>query len=272
MARRTSTPHWKYSPIHTYIPYEYHPYLYAALFVVLLLVVFLWLSVERPDLDPNTRTLAKDGFVLISGENPAEEALAQLPPGYVFLNYRYTIDGCSLSTFHRDVTSSAYVYETNHPVYTFIVYRSPANTPFMAVCPGSHRTTPFLFSSPVVISSSTDSLTCVLFHCDLVHAGALEQYNANRHVEQYKIAHVDDLPKLGHLANIDMNKSCPRPTVSYPYEWASRRASWIFAHVANHHLTPYLQDPPDSAFGRMLVSAYGREFYNQPIRLSPHTK
>jgi hypothetical protein len=259
-----SRAYWKYNPIHTYIPRFEYSYFYITAFAVLLLVAILWLSLETPDPNLYKRTLKRDGYVLVSGENPAKDALAHLPPGYVFLNYRYTIDGCSLSTFHRDVTSSAYVYETQHPVYTFIMYRSAApNTPLMSVCPGSHRTTPFLFSSPVVVSASRDSLTCVLFHCDLVHAGALEQYNANRHVEQYKIAHVDDLSKLTHLANIDMKKSCGRPTVSYPYEWASRRASWIFAHVANHHLTPYLQDPPDNAFGKMLVSAYGRDFYNQ---------
>jgi len=258
-----SRAYWKYNSIHTYIPRFEYSYFYLTLFVVCVLVLLLWLSTETPDPRPRERRLNRDGYVLIPGGR-LKEALRRLPPGYVFLNYRYTIDGCSLSTFHRDVTSSAYVYETQHPVYTFIVYRSAApNTPLMSVCPGSHRTTPFLVSSPVVVSASKDSLTGILFDCDLVHAGALEQYNANRHVEQYKIAHVDDLSKLTHLANIDMKKSCVRPTVSYPYEWASRRASWIFAHVANHHLTPYLQDPPDNAFGKMLVSAYGRDFYNQ---------
>lgn len=262
-----SRAYWKYNSIHTHIPKCYHPYFYLTVFLVGVLVLLLWLSTETPDLKPYKRRLNRDGYVLIPGGS-LKEALRRLPAGYVYLKYRYTIDGCSLSTFHRDVTSSAYVYETKHPVYTFIVYRSAApNTPLLSVCPGSHRTTPFLFSSPVVVSSGVDSLadTGILFDCDLVHAGALDRDNASRHVEQYKIAHVDDLPKLNHLANIDMTKSCDTPSVSYPYEWVSRRASWVFAHLVNHHLTPYLQDPPDNAFGRMLVSVYGRAFYNQSV-------
>lgn len=84
----------------------------------------------------------------------------------------------------------------------------------------------------------------------------------NRHVEQYKIAHVDDLDKLAHLNNINMTKSgtCQ---VSYIYEWLSRWVSWVFSYIANHHLTPDLQTRPDTPFGQWLVSLYGRDFYNQ---------
>jgi len=39
-------------------------------------------------------------------ERPTKrQILKRLPPGYRFLDYTYTIDGCTLSTFHRDVTS-----------------------------------------------------------------------------------------------------------------------------------------------------------------------
>ena len=153
-----SRAYWKYNSIHTHIPKCYHPYFYLTVFLVGVLVLLLWLSTETPDLKPYKRRLNRDGYVLIPGGS-LKEALRRLPAGYVYLKYRYTIDGCSLSTFHRDVTSSAYVYETKHPVYTFIVYRSAApNTPLLSVCPGSHRTTPFLFSSPVVVSSGVDSL------------------------------------------------------------------------------------------------------------------
>ena len=49
--------------------------------------------------------LSTDGIALPETEDQ-DAALALLPAGYEFLNYRYGISGCSLSTFHRDVTSS----------------------------------------------------------------------------------------------------------------------------------------------------------------------
>ena len=40
------------------------------------------------------------------------ELLKHLPKDYVFLNYEYEIKGRTLSTFHRDVTSSQYEFNT----------------------------------------------------------------------------------------------------------------------------------------------------------------
>jgi len=238
--------------------------------VWILCMVIAIFSIEISDPDTRLRNLGFDGYELVPGGSKSE-ALKRLPKGYQYLNYRYTIDGCSLSTFHRDVTSSPYIFKTKHPVYTFIVYTTPGKpsspTPLLSVCPGSHLTVPFLYSNPVIISSTdlATSKTGVLFHCDLVHAGALiphTQISMNRHVQQYKIAHADDLDKLAHLNNINMTKSgtCEG---SYIYEWFSRRVSWMFSYIINHRLTPYLQTRPDTPFGQWLVSVDGRDFYNQ---------
>ena len=197
----------------------------AQIFVALFLLFFalmVVLSIEMPDPDSSARNLGFDGYELVPGGSLAA-ALKRLPKGYQYLNYRYTIDGCSLSTFHRDVTSSPYVFKTRHPVYTFAVYNTPyGSVDLLSVCPGSHLTVPYLYASPMIISSNSGNTntknnntkppekTGVLFHCDLVHAGAIppnQSFARTRHVEQYKIAHVDDLPKLRHLDNIDTTKS-----------------------------------------------------------------
>jgi hypothetical protein len=98
----------------------------------------------------------------------------------------------------------------------------------------------------------------VLFHCDLVHAGAINTHGAARYVEQYKIAHVDDIYKLKHLQHINTR----RTGKSYWYEIFTRKCSWIFSHIFNHHFTSYLQNRPDNHMGKMLLSLYGRDFYN----------
>ena len=135
------------------------------LFLLIVFLVLLFFTLESntgPTYSPN---LNKDGLILMDRPT-ADQVLEQLPEGYKFLNYRYTIEGCTLSTFHRDVTSSQYIFETKHPVYTFITYEYDG--PALSVCPGSHRTTPFLINRPVVVNANS-----VLFNCDVVHAGSL---------------------------------------------------------------------------------------------------
>ena len=94
------------------------------LFLLIVFLVLLFFTLESntgPAYSPN---INKDGLILMDRPT-ADQVLEQLPEGYKFLNYRYTIEGCTLSTFHRDVTSSQYIFETKHPVYTFITYEYP---------------------------------------------------------------------------------------------------------------------------------------------------
>jgi len=231
-------------------------------FIVCIIIFWCFSNDELVESGLNRSTSLKtDGYIIIPRVTNPEKALSLLPEGYALLDYKYTIRGCSLSTFHRDVTSSPYIYNTKHPVYTFIVYHNAG--PALSVCPGSHRTTPFAYTSPLsILSNPNDTPMGVLFHCDLLHAGAINSVGEYRFVEQYKIAHVDDLSKLGHLQGINMEK-IGKCNISYPYEIFTRKMSWMFSHITNHHLTPYLQNRSDTHMGKMLLSLYGRDFYNK---------
>lgn len=89
------------------------------------------------------RTLENDGFCFLYDPS-RRDVLRSLPPGYQFMDYSYSIKNASLSTFHRDVSSSKTIYETKYPVYTLIVYKYDGK--LLSVCPGSDKTNPFTFS------------------------------------------------------------------------------------------------------------------------------
>src|SRR6056300_1323397 len=219
------------------------------LIVCLMLIIFTVEIKAGSDYKPNLET---DGFILMDRPT-ADKVLEKLPNGYEFLDYKYTIEGCTLSTFHRDVTSSQYVFKTKYPVYTFITYEYDGAA--LSVCPGSHRTTPLLLSRPVTINANS-----VLFNCDLVHAGSLNLERKPRKAVQYKIAHQDDLEKLKHLEGVnkvkqgDCNKMNPKVVI------LNRKLSLVFSYIINHHLTPYLQNKESN----LLCKIIGEErcFYN----------
>lgn len=224
--------------------------------VLLLVIVIAFLiiyAMERkasPSFDPS---LEKDGLMLM--DHPSkDDILRKLPEGYEFLDYIYTIHGCTLSTFHRDVTSSQYVFKTDYPVYTFITYEYDG--PALSVCPGSHATVPILYSRPVTVNANS-----VLFNCDVVHAGSLNLEKKPRKAVQYKIAHRDDLEKLKHLKGIRKEKhgDCTKRN-SVTLDVLYRKLSLIFSYIVNHHLTPYLQDRKSN----LLCKLIGEErcFYN----------
>ena len=218
------------------------------LFLILVLVIIF--TIERDAPSNYTPNLHRDGFVMM--EHPTKRhILKQLPRGYRFLDYTYTIDGCTLSTFHRDVTSSQYVFKTKHPVYTFITYEHDG--PTLSVCPGSHTTTPFLLSRPVTVHANS-----VLFNCDLVHAGSLNPEKKPRKAVQYKIAHRDDIEKLKHLHGIHKIKygACDKKTLDVVY----RKLSLTFSYIINHHLTPYLQNKESNILCKLIGE--DRCFYN----------
>ena len=221
------------------------------LIVCLMLIIFTVEIKAGSDYKPNLETA---GFILMDRPT-ADKVLEKLPEGYTFLDYRYTIEGCTLSTFHRDVTSSQYIFKTKHPVYTFITY--DYDGPALSVCPGSHQTAPFLMNRPVIINSNS-----VLFNCDVVHAGSLNLDKKPRRAIQYKIAHRDDLEKLKHLDGIDKVKKgdCDKrnnPVLDTLY----RKLSLTFSYIINHHLTPYLQNRENNFLCKLLGEE--RCFYNK---------
>ena len=223
------------------------------LLLIVFLVTLLIVSTRERTAPSNYKpTLEKDGFVLM--DNPSEkEVLDRLPQGYEFLDYKYSIDGCTLSTFHRDVTSSQYVFKTKYPVYTFITYQYDGSA--LSVCPGSHKTTPFLLSRPITVNANS-----VLFNCDLVHAGSLNLEKKPRKAVQYKIAHRDDVEKLKHLEGIDKLKHGDCNKMNFGIDTVYRKLSLIFCYIINHHMTPYLQNRESN----LLCKLIGEErcFYN----------
>lgn len=215
------------------------------------LVVFTFERLAPTNYNPS---IENDGFVLL--DRPTKrEILSHLPDGYQFLDYKYTIEGCTLSTFHRDVTSSQYVFKTKHPVYTFITYEYDG--PALSVCPGSHRTAPLLMSRPVTVNANS-----VLFNCDVVHAGSLNLEKKSRKAVQYKIAHKDDIEKLKHLSGIDKFKhgDCNKRN-NQVLDTLYRKLSLTFSYIINHHMTPYLQNRENN----LLCKLIGEErcFYNK---------
>ena len=201
--------------------------------------------------------LASNGFVVFHDHN-FNSIKQHITDDYVILNYEYVIKGCSLSTYHRDVTSSRYVFKTRHPVYTYIQYFNDG--PLLSVCPKSHKTTPFNFNRPITINGTQN--TAILFNCDLLHAGCINQFGDKRIVKQYKIAHKDDLDKLKHLQDIKKVKvgECD---ISPTYEYLCRKISLQFPYLFNHVLTPYLQSNHDTLLNTILLNIYGRSFYNR---------
>jgi hypothetical protein len=70
-----------------------------------------------------TRTLEKDGFMVLYNKDYIKDtikmktdALKLLPKDYIFIDYEYNIKNVALSTFHRDVTSSQKIFNTNRKI------------------------------------------------------------------------------------------------------------------------------------------------------------
>lgn len=225
-------------------------WLFGAIVFALLLYTCSETGLERP------LTLGADGVELLP-DCDKQAVLQRLPPGYAFLDYRYSITGCALSTFHRDVTSSPYLFKTKHPVYTLISYGSEGE--LLSVVPGSQASVPFVWGAPRVIDATQAS--AVLFHCDVLHAGVISR-DPRREAVQYKIAHRDDLPLLAELQGIDVDKQ-ESTSIALGYEWLCRKLSLMFPFLINHVFTRYLQRQNNSLFNRLLLALFGRSFYNR---------
>ena len=201
-------------------------------------------------------TLSADGVELFPIFDK-QAVLQRLPVGYEFLDYRYSITGCSLSTFHRDVTSSPFLFKTRHPVSTLISYGSEGK--LLSVVPGSQASVPFVWGAPRVIDST--QAKAVLFHCDVLHAGVISR-DPQRLAVQYKIAHRNDLPLLAELQGIDVDKR-ETTSIALGYEWLSRKLSLMFPFLINHVFTRYLQRQSNTLLNRLLLTVFGRSFYNR---------
>lgn len=156
--------------------------------------------------------LKKDGIQIFHNPNYSstidtpcyelQKDILDVLPGYMFIDYVYKINNTSLSTFHRDVTSSQKIFHTKHPIYTLILYKYSGD--LLSLCPGSHHTYPFVWSRIVNVSGTEG--TVFLFNSDVLHAGRTNHCK-ERKVIQYKLCHKDDLDKLKNLQGIFIEKT-----------------------------------------------------------------
>lgn len=203
------------------------------------------------------RTLKNDGYMVFKNFDK-NIILKELPENYEFIDYKYMFKGCSISTFHRDITSSQFIFKTKYPVYTCITYNNNGN--LLAICPSSHKTTPFLFEKPLIINGREG--TTILFNCDVVHSGAINEFGENREAIQYKICHKEDKNKLKHLIGVNKN-TIGKCNNSWIYEYGLRKISLIYPFVINHLFTKILQKRPEknSILDIIIRNFYIGDFY-----------
>jgi len=214
--------------------------------VFIMYILFYVIEINETSIDSSKwRTLSKDGFCLLYNPLYSEKTtlfpskelendiLNELPQDYVFIDYVYKINNVSLSTFHRDVTSSQYNYKTDYPVFTAILYKYSGD--LLSICPASNITYPLCWSHIHNISGYTG--TVFLFNCDVLHAGQINNCK-EREVLQYKICHKDDLNKLKHLHGIKKEKTdiC---TLSF-YNLFMRKMSYFFEFPINYIFYPLM--------------------------------
>ena len=185
------------------------------IFIIFILVFFCFYSIEKHEKmgeneNENIYSLEMDGICILYDPEYAtktvdypcnkmkRDILEKLPSGYIFIDYFYKIENSSLSTFHRDVTSSKHIYQTKYPVYTAILYKYSGE--LLSFCPGSNFTYPFVWSR--IVNMSGEYGTVFVFDSDILHAGCDNACLKRREVLQYKICHRDDLEKLKLLSGI----------------------------------------------------------------------
>ena len=222
--------------------------------LVIVLIIYIIYFLHETNYVRDTNNLDKNGFVILEKKN---DIYNYIPSKYEFLNYKYTIKGCTLQTFHRDVTSSQYIFKTKHPVYTYIEYYNKG--PVLSVCPGSHKTVPFLFQKAKTIYNKNKKIG-ILFNCDLIHAGALNNLGNKRYAIQYKLVHIDDYDKLKHLNNI--NKITEYENNNFIKNYILRKISLLFSYPINHIFTKYLQNNQNNIINNISNKILDIKFYN----------
>jgi hypothetical protein len=235
---------------------------------LLIALYFLFYFIEQDEsyeISMKTRTIERDGFLVFynpefknfSGldETLMKMALEKLPPGYEFLNYIYAIENTALSTFHRDVTSSANIYKTTYPVYTLILYKYDGC--LLSLCPGSHASYPFVNSHILNIHGKAG--TCFIFNCDVLHAGCSNECKP-RSIIQYKICHQDDVHLLNHLNNISIEKE--EPCSDTFYNRFLRKLSYMFEFPVNYLFYPLLIKKHNDGLIGQIQDNISIQFYN----------
>jgi hypothetical protein len=184
------------------------------------------------------------------------DVLNCLPDGYEFIDYVYKIKDVALSTFHRDVTSSQRIYQTEHPVYTVILYKYDGD--LLSLCPKSHTTYPFVFSKIVTVNGLSG--TTFIFDCDILHAGCVNNCK-RRELIQYKVCHKDDLTKLSSLIGTRIDKKGVCKINSY--DRIVRKMSYFFEFPINYMFYPLMikRENTNSIIGK-IQSYIPIDFYN----------
>jgi hypothetical protein len=177
-----------------------------------------------------------------------------LPKGYVFLDYKYVINGPALFTYHRDVTSSQTTLNTSYPTYTAIHYEYEGE--FLSVSPGSHIM--WKFNIPTTIKGPQN--TVVIFNCDLVHGGLDAPPNVTRKATQYKIAHLSDLHKLTEVQGISVVQKGSE--VNPALRTCMRIFSYVFVVPIQTVFLPLLQRRSFTGFSSFLQDLVPIQYFN----------
>ena len=225
---------------------------------ILLFSLILWIYYYCQENDEylyqvkNKYNLDKDGICILYNPKYDKETtdrpstslqtdiLRELPEGYHFIDYIYKIENNSLSTFHRDVTSSKSIFQTKYPVYTVILYKYDGE--LFSFCPRSNHSYPFTWSHITNISGKKG--TVFLFDSDLLHAGG-NPIGVEREVVQFKVCHREDMDLLRELSGVRMDKKNVSPDNS-SYVFSSilksvlRKASYFFEMPINYFCYPLM--------------------------------
>jgi hypothetical protein len=203
-------------------------------------------------------TLKRDGYMVWNGVDK-EAAHLILGSEYVFLDYEYTIRGCSLSTWHRDVTSGQRYWDTEYPTYTLIHYKHSGD--MVSLVPGSHNDFPYAPSQPVDVIGPAD--TMVLFNADMLHAGMPNTNGSDRHAVQYKLAHRCDLDRLTHIQGIRITKDGRgKPSLPVWLESFLRFLSYHGAFIVNQFAPRLMMRSYDDGFSNWVQRWVPVRFYN----------
>ena len=215
------------------------------IFFLLFLLYYYFEENENIEESLKNRTIENDGFHILYDVNYSIETVKEpssklkkdilsiLPKDYIFIDYVYCIENTAFTTFHRDITSSHYLYKTKYPTYTLVLYKYDGY--LLSVCPKSNQTYPFVWSR--IVNLKGKSGTAVLFDSELLHAG----YHNNckkRELIQYKICHKDDLHLLTHLIGIDVmkNEKCYQSV----FTSFMKKMSYYFEMPINYFLHPIM--------------------------------
>jgi len=228
-------------------------------FLIAFIILHVYFFFESSESTENSsRTLHSDGFCCFTAqEYERKKTLANLPPNYEFIDYEYIIYSTSLSTFHRDVTSSQTLYNCKYPVYTLIIYEYGGD--LLSICPASDKSWPFVWTRIVNLNGPPN--TCILFNSELLHAGQPNECRP-RLTRQYKICHKDDIKNLSHLVGVRAKKDIE--CVDDISSKIKRKISYYFAFSINHLLYPFLMQKwgEDTWMGQMQKLLPDHQFYN----------